>query len=73
MLVGNDMNEQNMLTPADAARYLGVERATMKTWRHRSTGPKFHRYSSRCIRYKRADLDAWIDEHRAAEEASDDS
>lgn len=62
---------EHMITTKDAARYLGVKASALIAWRHRGTGPKFHRYSSRCIRYKRADLDDWI-EAQAAEEVDNE-
>ena len=56
-------NPVNMMTPRDAARYMGVDFNTVKRWRRTGEGPPFYRYSSRCVRYKRAELDAWIAQH----------
>ncbi len=44
----------------DAARYLGLAHATLATLATRGGGPPFLRYSARCVRYRRADLDAWM-------------
>tara|TARA_R100000808_G_scaffold17177_2_gene38155 strand:- start:177 stop:389 length:213 start_codon:yes stop_codon:yes gene_type:complete len=57
---------QNMMASRDAASYLGVTHNTLKTWRRTGEGPVFYRYSSRCIRYRRADLDAWIESQSAS-------
>lgn len=61
-----------MMTPKDAARYLSLEVSTLKARRRSGTGPKFYRYSSRCVRYRRQDLDAWIELQAADQEASED-
>jgi len=47
-----------------AATYLGIKEKTLGAWRARGYGPKFFRYSGRCVRYKKADLDAWLAQHR---------
>lgn len=45
----------------EAARQLGLSRATLERWRHDRRGPAFARFGSdgRAIRYSTADLDAW--------------
>lgn len=52
--------------PADmdtraAAAYLGLELRTLEDWRSKLTGPRFVRVSTRAVRYRRSDLDAWLD------------
>ncbi len=50
-----------VLTEKEASRYVGLSPATLATWRStKSDGPPFLRYSARCVRYRRADLDAWM-------------
>lgn len=54
------------LTPQDAARYLGIAPGTLATSRltpPRNDGPPFIRYG-RAVRYRLADLDAWLDSRR---------
>ena len=51
-----------LLTPKQVARQLGVTRTTLESWRLRGGGPKFVRVSKRCIRYRRQDLQVWIEE-----------
>lgn len=51
-----------LLTPNQVARQLGVTRTTLESWRLRGGGPKFVRVSKRCIRYRRQDIQAWIEE-----------
>ncbi|HEY8535206.1 MAG TPA: helix-turn-helix domain-containing protein [Vicinamibacterales bacterium] len=43
----------------EAAELLGLAPRTLQTWRHRGEGPPYVRISSRCIRYRVADLEAW--------------
>ena len=49
--------EKLMFNEREAAVYLGLSPATLATWRSRGGGPCFVRYSSRCIRYDRVELD----------------
>jgi predicted DNA-binding transcriptional regulator AlpA len=42
-----------------AARLLGLTPRTLQKWRHSGDGPVYVRISSRCIRYRLADLEAW--------------
>ena len=42
-----------------AARALGLEPRTLQEWRRRGGGPPFVRISSRCVRYRLVDLEAW--------------
>ena len=44
-----------------AAAFLGLEPRTMQSFRQRGNGPKFIKISSRCLRYRRADLKTWSD------------
>ena len=49
-----------------AADFLKVTTRTMQSLRQRGEGPRFMRLSARCIRYTRADLKAWAEEHMRA-------
>jgi predicted DNA-binding transcriptional regulator AlpA len=44
-----------------AAAFLGVTVRALQKWRVTGSGPRFVRISSRCIRYRRRDLIAWIE------------
>jgi hypothetical protein len=46
---------------SEAARFLGVEHRTLESWRRLRKGPRFIRYSARCVRYRLQDLQAWLD------------
>ena len=52
-----------------AADFLDVTTRTMQSLRQRGSGPRFHALSARCIRYTRAGLKAWADEHMRASTA----
>jgi excisionase family DNA binding protein len=53
--------QQNTLTPRQAANYLGVSDAALRLWRSEGKGPRFFRAGEKLIRYRRADLDFWIE------------
>jgi hypothetical protein len=56
------MNElQNALTEREAARYVGVSPAVFRLWRADGTGNTYFRAGSKLIRYRRRDLDGWIE------------
>lgn len=54
---------QRLLTPKEAASYLGASLSALSNWRHlgRHELP-FVRWG-RCVRYRKEDLDAWIQSH----------
>lgn len=51
------------LTTSEVAEILQVEPETVSDWRARGEGPPHYRVG-RAIRYKRADLDAWLASNR---------
>jgi predicted DNA-binding transcriptional regulator AlpA len=51
------------LREGDASRYLGMSRAWLRQSRMRGRGPAFIRIG-RSVRYRLADLEAWLDAHR---------
>jgi len=64
---GNSQPDDPLLRTTDAARLLGIKPATMKVWRHRGTGPAFHRIGSGAtspVAYRFSDLMAWLEERR---------
>lgn len=52
---------QAALDPRQAARYLGVSEAVLRLWRSGAKGPRFFKAGEKLVRYRRADLDAWIE------------
>jgi len=51
-----------LLTTPAAARVLGHSPRSLESWRYRGGGPRFVRVSARSVRYRLADLEAWIEE-----------
>lgn len=57
-----------LLTQARAAELLNVKPRTLENYRARRVGPPFIAISRRCVRYRLADLEAWIASKAIAEE-----
>jgi len=55
----------NLLSVHGAAQVLGLAVSTLNKFRVYGTGPRFVKLG-RSVRYRPADLDAWIDENRRA-------
>jgi excisionase family DNA binding protein len=56
------MNDhESPLNPVKAAKYMGVSEATLRLWRSEGKGPQYFRAGDKLVRYRRADLDAWIE------------
>jgi DNA-binding transcriptional MerR regulator len=56
----------DILTDPEAAAYLGgVTPRTLRLWRH-TRGLPHLKLTSKVIRYRRTDLDAWLNRHRVS-------
>ena len=51
---------EQLLDTRQAASVLGLQPGTLETWRWRGDGPPHVRLSARAVRYRRADLDVFI-------------
>ena len=51
-----------LVSERDAAAMLGLSDRTLQLWRQRGEGPPYVRISSRCVRYRVADLEDWAAE-----------
>ena len=51
----------NLMTVNAVAEYLGIPKATVYAMNSRGLGPKRYRVG-KYVRYRRADVDAWIDQ-----------
>ncbi len=51
-----------VLTPAEAAAYLNIKPATLKSWRAKGIGPAYVKRAARLIGYTPAALDAYLDQ-----------
>ena len=54
-----------VLSPREAAQYLGVSVSTLKTWRAKKIGPKWTMRGARLIAYRPADLERFLDDSSA--------
>ena len=50
-----------LLDTAGAAAVLGMKPGTLAEWRTIGRGPRHIRVSAKCIRYRRSDIDAWLE------------
>ncbi len=50
-----------LLNTDQAAVELGLSKTTLEHWRMVRKGPRFAKIGPRCIRYRRTDLDEWIE------------
>jgi len=55
--------KQNLVLPEEAADYLSVTTRTLANWRSRGTPSLPWNKIGRCVRYRLADLDAFIDKN----------
>ena len=62
---------QQSLTPIQAAKYLGVSEPALRLWRSEGRGPRHFKAGEKLIRYRRADLDAWIEARLSTPAASE--
>jgi excisionase family DNA binding protein len=56
----SDNNVRTVMTSTEASEYLRISEDTLRTWRSDGRGPKYSKLGSQ-VRYKRSDLDAWIE------------
>jgi len=54
------VQSDSLMNERDAAALLSVSQKTLQAWRCRNEGPAYARINARLIRYKRADLQAFI-------------
>lgn len=54
-----------LMTEVETADYLGLTTRTLQAWRVKGGGPPFLRVSPRVIRYRRVEIDAWLEARRA--------
>lgn len=51
-----------VLTRKQAAAFLQMSEDALAQHAHRGTGPRFSKISHRTVRYRRADLEAWLED-----------
>jgi predicted DNA-binding transcriptional regulator AlpA len=60
-------NEENLLTEIRAAEVVSLSVKTLQAWRLRGVGPAYVK-AGKAVRYRRADLLAWIEAHTISPE-----
>jgi excisionase family DNA binding protein len=55
------VEQQHTYNEREAARYLAVSGATLRLWRSERKGPPYFKAGEKLVRYRRADLDSWIE------------
>lgn len=51
----------DLLGTTETARLLGVHPATLATWRVEGRGPRFVKVGERRVRYRREEIERWIE------------
>ena len=60
------VEQQHTYNEREAARYLAVSGATLRLWRSERKGPPYFKAGEKLVRYRRADLDSWIEARLSA-------
>lgn len=58
-----------MLPPGEVAELYGLPVQTLAVWRHKGTGPAYHRLGKH-VRYSAADVDAYLAASRVETDAA---
>lgn len=58
--------QSTLVDETEAAAILCYSIRALQNWRHRGGGPLFVRVSSRSIRYRRSDLEKWVEDRIVA-------
>jgi predicted DNA-binding transcriptional regulator AlpA len=62
-IMAHPPGHDDILKPKDAAAHLQLSESTLAKLRLYGTGPRYTK-AGRAVRYRRADLDAWMDSRR---------
>lgn len=60
---------EQLMSAEEVGGYLQVPIATLYQWKHKGTGPRAIRVG-RWLRYRRRDVDAWLDEQATGPSAA---
>ncbi len=53
---------QQLLRQKEVAQILNLSPRTLEAWRHRGGGPRYLLLTPRCVRYKKSDLNQFMEE-----------
>jgi len=54
----------DLMTEQEAGGYIGKPPRTLAQWRYLKKGPAYIKVGDKSVRYRQADLDAFLDAHR---------
>lgn len=60
------IDQLDTLSPKQAAKYIGISEGALRLWRSEGKGPRHFRAGEKLVRYRRTDLDAWIEARLSA-------
>ena len=63
------MEERNVLSARQSGSYLGCSESVLRLWRSQGKGPRYFR-AGKLVRYRKTDLDAWIEARLSEPESS---
>ena len=52
-----------LLSPKEAAEFLGIPSGTLAQWRSQRRGPPYIKLEERLVRYRRSDLEGYLSGH----------
>ncbi len=55
-------DSQQLLRQKEVAKILNLSPRTLEAWRHRGGGPRYLLLTPRCVRYKKSDLNQFMEE-----------
>ncbi len=56
-------SRNSLLSPKQAAEFLGVSLDTLAQWRSQRRGPPYVKLEGRLVRYRAADLESYLAQH----------
>lgn len=56
---------EELLSTDEVAERIGVPTSTLRWWRHVGEGPKSFTLGKKIVRYKRSDVDEWLEREYA--------
>ena len=65
------MDKDKLLTEREAAKYLGIELRTLAAWRQRGDGPVAVILGPKTVRYRSADIIAFVDSRIKPQDGED--
>lgn len=62
----DERQDEELLTPEEVASQLKAKLKQLREWRYLRKGPPWFELQPRVIRYRRSELQAWIEKQEAA-------